>query len=230
MENSELNESLFDKKICCPVCGQNFLVKSVKVNAPRIASRDSDLFIRYYGINPYFYDVWICNSCGYSALKADFLKLKSYEKDLVIENISKKWKPKNFPDIIDAKHAIDRYKLALITATYAEKNSSTKAFIMLKIAWMYRLLEEKDMELSFINRSLSCFIDAFTNENFPIYGLQRDSLTYLIGDLYREVGNNSEALTWYSKVITTVGASQRIKELARDGRDLIKSLEKESNI
>lgn len=226
MENIEISKSLFDKKVCCPVCGTNFLVKAVKVNAPRIASRDSDLFIRYLGVNPYFYDVWICNECGYSALKADFLKLKSYEKDLIIENISKKWKRKNFPDIIDAKLAIYRYKLALITATYAEKNSSTKAFIMLKIAWMYRLLNNKDMEISFIDKSLDSFIKAFSNENFPMYGLQRDSLTYLIGDLYRQVGKNSEALNWYSKVITTVGASQKIKELARDGRELIKESEK----
>ena len=222
MDTNEITKSLFDKNVCCPICGSNFSVKSVKVNAPRISSRDSDLFIRYSGVNPYFYDVWICNNCGYSAMKSDFFKVKNHEKELITKNITPKWKPKNFPEIIDAKVAIDRYKLALITATFAQKSFGTKAFILLKIAWMYRLLEDKNSELSFIKRSLDCFLEAYSKESFPIYGLQRDSLTYLIGDLYRQLGNDSNALSWYSKVITTVGASQRIKELARNGRDIIK--------
>lgn len=222
MDNNEITKSLFDKNVCCPICSSNFSVKAVKVNAPRISSRDSDLFIRYSGVNPYFYDVWICNKCGYSAMKSDFFKVTNHEKELITKNITSKWKPKNFPEIIDAKIAIDRYKLALITATFAEKKNSTKAFLLLKIAWMHRLLNDKDTELSFIKRSLECFLEAYSRENFPIYGLQRDSLTYLIGDLFRKSGNNSDALSWYSKVITTVGASQRIKELARNGRDIIK--------
>ena len=222
MDNNEITKSLFNKDVCCPICSSNFSVKAVKVNAPRISSRDSDLFIRYSGVNPYFYDVWICNKCGYSAMKSDFFKVTNHEKELITKNITSKWKPKNFPEIIDAKIAIDRYKLALITATFAEKKNSTKAFLLLKIAWMHRLLNDKDTELSFIKRSLECFLEAYSRENFPIYGLQRDSLTYLIGDLFRKSGNNSDALSWYSKVITTVGTSQRIKELARNGRDIIK--------
>ena len=65
----------------CPICGKTFKTKAVKVNSPRIISKDSDFFIRYSVVNPYFYDVWICNSCGYAAMKSDFLKVKSYEKD-----------------------------------------------------------------------------------------------------------------------------------------------------
>lgn len=58
-----------------------------------------------------------------------------------------------------------------------------------------------------------------------MYGLNRDSLTYLIGDLNRRFNYNDTALQWYSKVMTTIGASYGVKELARTGTDLIKAIE-----
>ena len=55
-----------------------------------------------------------------------------------------------------------------------------------------------------------------------MYGLNRDSLTYLIGDLNRRLNYNDTALQWFSKVITTIGTSYRVKELDRTGTNLIK--------
>lgn len=168
MDIKDYTKQLFDKKVTCPICNNTFNVKSVKVNAPRITSKDSDLFIRYSGINPYFYDVWICNKCGYSALKSDFNKIKSFEKEFITNNITAKWTSKNFPEIYDVKIAIDRYKLALINATYLRRSNGTLAFILLKIAWMYRLLEDNKNELNFLKQSLNCFLKAFSNERLPL--------------------------------------------------------------
>ena len=83
---------LYDKKISCPVCDNEFTVKAIKTSSYKMKSRDSDFFIRYELINPYFYDVWLCNSCGYAAMKSDFLKIRSYQKDDVLNNISSRWK------------------------------------------------------------------------------------------------------------------------------------------
>ena len=223
MVNNNIIEHLYDKEVTCPVCNFKFTVKAVKINSPRVSSRDSDFFIRYSVINPYLYDVWICNSCGYAAMKTDFPKVKSYQKDLVLKNITRKWKPKEYPIVIDEEHAIERYRLALLSSITMEKPASSNAMILLKTAWMYRLLEETDKEKSLLSQALSAFIDAYTNENFPIYGLQRDSITYLIGELYRLTGDNENALQWYSKVITTIGASHKVKDLARTSKDIIKN-------
>ena len=56
-----------------------FKATAVKSSAYRMIKKDSDFFIRYSLINPYFYDVWVCNSCGYSAMKTDFHTLRSIE-------------------------------------------------------------------------------------------------------------------------------------------------------
>ena len=88
---------------------------------------------------------------------------------------------------------------------------------------MFRLLNDNVSEMSFLRQALEGFRNAYQNEPFPIYGLQRDSLTYLIGDLNRRAGNEDEALLWLSKTIVNTNASHRVKEMARTIKDLIKN-------
>lgn len=223
MNDTNITNHLFDKQVICPVCDSHFKTKTVKSKSPRVVSKDSDFFVRYSVANPYFYDVWICNSCGYAAMKSDFEKLKPHKKDLVLSNVTPKWKPREYSDILDEKLAIERYKLALLNAVLINLPDSTKAMISLKIAWMNRLLENSDQERLFLKQALEGFNDAYMKEIFPIYGLQRDSLMYLLGELNRRLGNDQDALVWYSKTIVSTNSSHRVKEMARIGKDLIKT-------
>ncbi|WP_051623445.1 DUF2225 domain-containing protein [Clostridium hydrogeniformans] len=222
-EESKPTESslLYNRTVICPVCDNQFKVRAVKVSAPRMVKKDSDFFITYNNINPYFYEVWICNSCGYAALKADFLKLRQFQKDLVLKNITSKWRGRDYPNTYTLDIAIERYKLALLNYVVTNSKDSSKAITCLKLSWMYRLKNSKD-ELVFLSKSLEGFKNAFLKESFPIYGMDKFTTMYLIGELNRRIGNNSEALTWISKVITTPGVSHKLKELARDMKDLIK--------
>lgn len=222
MNDTDVLNHLFDKQIICPVCNSHFKTKTVKSKSPRVISKDSDFFIRYSRVNPYFYDVLLCNSCGYAALRSDFDNIKTYKKELVLSNVTPKWKPRDYPDILDEKLAIERYKLALLNALLLNLADSTKAMISLKIAWMYRLLNNTEQEKVFLAQALDGFNTAYIYEVFPIYGLQRDSLMYLLGELNRKLGHYQEALQWFSKTIISINSSYKVKELARIGRDLIK--------
>ncbi|WP_026885814.1 DUF2225 domain-containing protein [Clostridium beijerinckii] len=223
MSDTSILNHLFDKQIVCPVCNSHFKAKTVKSKSPRVISKDSDFFIRYSVANPYFYDVLICNSCGYAAMRSDFEKLKLHKKELVLSNVTPKWKPREYPYILDEKLAIERYKLALLNAMLIDLPNSTKGMISLKIAWMYRLLDNNIQETLFLKQALEGFNNAYMTEIFPIYGLQRDSLMYLLGELNRKLGNNQDALQWYSKTIVNTNSSYKIKEMARVGKDLIKT-------
>ncbi|OCA98515.1 DUF2225 domain-containing protein [Clostridium beijerinckii] len=223
MSDTSILNHLFDKQIVCPVCNSHFKAKTVKSKSPRVISKDSDFFIRYSVVNPYFYDVLICNSCGYAAMRSDFEKLKSHKKELVLSNVTPKWKPREYPHILDEKLAIERYKLALLNAMLIDLPNSTKGMISLKIAWMNRLLDNNIQETLFLKQALEGFNTAYMTEIFPIYGLQRDSLMYLLGELNRRLGNNQDALQWYSKTIVNTNSSYKIKEMARVGKDLIKT-------
>ena len=166
--NNDVINYLFTKTVTCPVCDSQFTTKVVKSKSPRIESRDSDFFIRYSSkVNPYFYDIWICNSCGYSAQKSDFDTIKNYRKELVFSNITPKWKAREYPIILDEKLAIERYKIALLNAMLTDSPDSTKAMLSLKIAWMFRLLEDTSQENIFLGQALEGFTAAYSKEIFP---------------------------------------------------------------
>lgn len=215
-------KNLFLKEVNCPVCENSFKTPTVKVNAPRVISRDSDLFIRYEVENPYLYEVWLCPSCGYAALKTDFNKIREFQIKLVKEKITPRWVNREYDIPFSEKISIERYKLALVNSLVIESKSSTKAMICLKIAWMYRLLMDEVNEKNYINQALIAFNDTFINEKLPAYGLDRFSIMFLIGELHRRVGEDSLALRWFSEVITSIGAPQKVKEMARDGKDKIR--------
>lgn len=216
---------IYHTTVTCPVCKNSFKEKAVKSSSFRVSSKDTDFFIRYEIINPYFYDVWICNKCGYSALKIDFPKLRENEATLVLQNITPKFKNKNYPEEYDINIAIERYKMALINAVYTDSKPSKKAMICLKIAWMYRLLgteNSKELERNFLREALTGFEQAYMKEIFPLYGMDSHIMMYLIGELNRRLGSYSIALSWLSKLITSKGVKSNLKELARTQKDLIK--------
>lgn len=226
MENQRKEEltHIYDKEVTCPVCESVFKARTVKTASYKMIKKDSDFFIRYDLINPYFYDVWICNNCGYGAVKQDFLKIKSYEIKLVNEKIRPRWNSKQYGNVYNIDIAIERYKLALLNYVLIESKSSKKAMTCLKIAWMYRVKEDSENELVFLKEALEGFTNAYSTEDTPFYGIDNFTLMYLLGELNRKLGNIDSALSWFSKVITSNGASQKIKELARDQKDLIKEI------
>ena len=215
-------KNLFFKEVTCPVCDHKFRTLSVKVNAPRVHSRDSDFFIRYSNENPYLYEVWLCPSCGYAALKSDFEKIRGYQINLVKDKITPKWVNREYPVPFNEQVAIERYKLALLNAIVIESKSSTKAMLCLKIAWMYRLLLDKANEKTYLKQALLSFNDTYINEKLPVYGLDRFSIMFLIGEINRRIGDEQTSLRWFSEVITSIGAPQKVKEMARNGKDKIR--------
>jgi len=227
-EEKQEKSPLYGKEVTCPVCNHVFKATAVKSSAYRMIKKDSDFFIRYSQINPYFYDVWVCNSCGYSAMKSDFHTLRSIEIEQVQKSISPKWHGRTYPDTYDVHIAIERYKLSLLNYVITNAKSSKKAINCMKLAWMYRLLETEEseqMELMFLKQALEGLSDAYYCEAFPIYGMDKYNVMYLIGELNRRIGNTENSLIWFSNVITTPNVKQSLKELARDMKDLIKEEE-----
>ncbi len=214
--------SLYDTNAICPVCNNRFQAKAVKSSAYRRQKSDSDFFLRYASINPYFYEVWLCNVCGYAAMKQDFERIREYQKELVQKKIYPKWQGRRYPEVYDIEVAIERYKLALLNSVIIEAKTSRKALNCLRIAWMYRLLQDDTNEQLFLKQALEGFNEAYISEDFPICSMDKFTVIYLIGDLNRRIGNFDEANLWFSKVITAPNAAQKIKDIARDQRELIR--------
>jgi uncharacterized protein len=221
-KETTVEESLYDKSYICPVCNSGLKSKSVKTGKARLVSKDTDLMPRYENINPLFYDIVICSQCGYSALAKYFERIKAEQAVLIKTKISANYKTRTYPSVYDVDIAIERYKLALLNAVVKNTRNSEKAYICLKTGWLYRLKQDKDNEIKFLQQALIGFKEAFEKEPFPICGMDSYTLMYLIGELSRRLGSNQEAIRWLGRVITGKNVNPRLKDLARDQKDLIK--------
>lgn len=232
------SDFIFDKSFTCPVCDKEFKSKVVKVGKVKLISADTDLRPKYQLVDSLKYDVVVCPSCGYAALNRFFTYMTSPQAKLIKENISATFRGLNeTSDILTYDEAITRHKLALINTIVKKSKISERAYTCLKTAWLIRgkvetlpedtsdrnkVIEElKKEEDELLKNAYEGFLEAFSKESFPMCGMDENTTTYLVADLARRVGKNEEALRWLSKVITARDANERIKDKARDLKDMI---------
>ncbi len=220
-------EIVYQRKVNCPVCNTTFLTSSVRAGRIRFMDSESDLRPIYSGFDPLVYDVVVCTSCGYAHLNKYFKSVSDYKMNQVKEKISTSYNGKRYDRFYSYKDGIERYKLALFNSIEGGDLDGMRAFLCLKISWLYRgywrelkkdsakdfskINELKDMENLFSSHALEGFIIAFNNEPFPIVGLDQNTLEYLIAELYRKQGKPTEARKWLSRVVGKTN-SKRLKE------------------
>jgi uncharacterized protein len=213
---------VYERKAECPVCYKQISIPTVKTSGIRILSRDTDFMTYYQEPNPMFYEAWLCKSCGYAALSSRFETITGTQRKLVRDKISSKWKfNKSYPLLFDVETAIEIHQIALLNAVIKMGRDSEKALICLKIAWLYRLKNEPENEKKFLSQALTGFINTYEKESFPIAGMDEATIQYLIGELYRRLGDNSNALLWFGKTLIDRKAKDRIKNMARNQKDRI---------
>ena len=144
----------------------NFKAKTVKSGKARLVSTDTDFKPTYSIVNPIYYDVILCPFCGYAALAQYFSSIRGTQINWIKTQISALFKMKIYPDTYTTEIAIERYKLALLNAVVKKAKSSEKAYICLKLGWLYRDLEDKDNEIRFLEQALKGFMSAF-ERTFP---------------------------------------------------------------
>jgi len=232
------SELLFDKTYTCPVCDREFKSKTVRTGRVKLAGADTDLRPKYNPVDSLKYDAVVCPNCGFAALTRFFTYVSPTQAKLIKENISASFKGmKETGDIYSYDDAITRHKLALVNTIIKRGKVSEKAYTCLKIAWLIRGKAEtldlktkdykviihalKKEENEFIAKAYQGFSDAFSKERFPMCGMDEITTTYLVADLARRAGRFNEANRFISKVIISRNTPERIKQKARDLKDLI---------
>lgn len=218
-----MNEFLYDKEIKCPVCSKNFKVTKVKSKGCRVASRDTDFCVYYEGLNPLFYDIWVCENCGYAAQGDKFEELNYRDSRLILEKLAPKWSKRSFSGERSIDTAIEAFKLALLNLQLRKAKSSEYAKICLRISWLYRLKND-DKEMDFLKFTLKHYNDTYEKERFPVEKLDEFTCLYMIGELSRRIGNYEESIKWLSRLISSPEARKNpgLIESARDQFQLAK--------
>ncbi len=212
---------VFEKSYECPVCLKNFKSNTVKSGKLKLESVDYDLRPIFTPIEPMLYEVIICNSCGYSAIKQNFFHITDRQGEFILKTITPQFKPVNYPMEMELSMGIDSFKLALLNTIVKKGRDGEKGYICLKLAWLYRLANDKERELTFIQQAYEGLVSALTKERTPICGMDENTILYLLATFCYRLGKFDEGIRHLSKLIVAKTSNTRLKERARDLKDMI---------
>ena len=221
---------LFDKTHKCPVCDSEFKCKMVRTGKAKLVSQDMDLRPKYQGIDPLKYDAILCPVCGYASLNRYFNFVMSSQAKQIKEQISStvKYTSEN-GKTYSYDEAITRHKMALLNTVVKRGKVSERAYTCLKLAWLFRGKREvmmqgeysKEEAKALYEEEKEClknahegFVAAFSQEEFPMCGMDQYTVTFLVAELSRRIGEYEEAKRWVSKVLVARDANRRIKDKA----------------
>ena len=129
----------FDKSYKCPVCESDFKVKSIKTGKAKLLGVDDDLRPKYQGVDSLKYDSIVCSKCGYAALGRYFNYISGPQIKLIREKITPYFKGVDTNcEVYSYDEAIIRHQLALANAVTKKGKVSERAYICLKLAWLFR--------------------------------------------------------------------------------------------
>ncbi|MBS7339297.1 MAG: DUF2225 domain-containing protein [Lachnospiraceae bacterium] len=235
---------LFDKSYECPVCYEKIKARTVKAGKARLIKSDMDLRPVYEHIEPLKYDVILCPHCGYTALSRYFGGLTASQIKDIKENISKSFRATEEPkDAFSYDYAIYLYKMSLANALVKHAKASEKAYICLKAGWLCRSYAEnldkgtadyekkfkelKQQEKEFHKNALEGFLTAREKENYPMCGMDEATVEYLVAVLAMEFDQLDVSARIISNLIVSPSANSRMKDKARDIKELLVAKMKE---
>jgi len=207
---------LYKKIITCPICGNEFEERIVKKTKLRAVSYDFDLKPNFEHINPLIYDIFMCDKCGYTAMNRFFDKIWGKRAEFIEEQVTPKFKPREYPFVLSLDDALERYKLALYNAVVKKAVSSEKAYICMKLGWLYRAKKDEENEKLFLKNARAGLIEAYETEHMPICDMNEHTVAFLIAAFSKIIGNSEEALRWVSPIILSRTAMDRTKQRALD--------------
>lgn len=235
---------LFDKTYECPVCYKEIKSRTMKAGKAKLIRTDMDLRPVYEHIEPIKYDVVICPHCGYAALTRYFKGLTPSQSKAIKEHISKNFQPAQQGKLTYTyEEALYRYKLSLANAIVKHAKASEKAYICLKGGWLLRGMQEnldkedkeyaskvkqaREQEQEFLKNALEGFLSARQNEMYPMCGMDENTVEYLVAVLAMEFEQFDVASRLISGILLSTSANNRMKDKARDIKEILLSKIKE---
>lgn len=223
--------TLYDRKLRCSICNNEFTSKKIRSKFIKVSSYDSDFCPTYAegSVNALFYNVYVCPKCGYS-FSDDFSNyFPPTTKEQIQVQISSKWKPHNFGDDRTLEDAIQTYKLASLSASLKKEKHVLIGGLYLRTAWLYRLKQNEIQEQRFLSFAIKEYNESYSRDDFKGTQISEIRLLYLLGDLSNRVGNYDQAVKFLSMVIEKQKSTieTHIVEMAKDKWHEIRNSQKQ---
>lgn len=246
-EKKEFREEdvLFRKSYNCPVCDADFKTLTVRTGKVRSVGQGDYLRPLYKDMDPLKYDAVVCPYCGYAALSRYFNSVMPIQRKRIQEQIGE-----NFKGLVVSKdkfsyeEAVVRYKMVLYCDVVAGAKNSRKAYSCLKLAWLIQGMLDTEKETMNVNDYIELQSDeqeciknayegytmAFSNETFPMSGMDEVTVSFLLAELAYKLGKYRESLMQISRIMGHANAPARIKDKALDLKEQIREQVKNEKV
>lgn len=203
-------DDFLTKEQTCRLCSNKFSSLAVKKSAQPVKKTESDFCIHYERETPYFYSVYICPACGYGFLE-------SFEKKppaAMREKLNPL--PDFFSEKRDAPTAQLAFKRAIECAKIQEESDMVMASLFLHLSWIMRVQKEAEAEKEAQKKALAYYKGVYEESDLK----DASKVMYLIGELYRRLGDVKEAVYWYSRVANDRRSNEAVRRMAREAWQL----------
>ena len=200
----------------CPVCDSRFRSQAV-VSTNSFGGKRTDFHERAAGTQPLPYLVHMCSRCGYSGSERDFTE-DSEVSALVKEHVWNELAPMLSHGTVTGS---EKYESAAKVAEWQGMEPRHSADLLLRAAWC--CVDEGDVEAErFFRRKAAWAFEKSLESWDGVAREERAVLTYLVGELWRRVGDASKASDWFNRVqgeIMDAAGQQWVIDAARQQRD-----------
>jgi uncharacterized protein (DUF2225 family) len=180
-------------ELSCPICGNSFHSQAV-VSTNAFGGKRTDFHERAAGTQPLAYLIHMCGECGYSGGERDFTNMAEVSP-LVREHVLNELAPMAPVSVTGSA----KYEAAAKVAEWQGAEARQVADLLLRAAWC--CVDEADIEAERYFRRLAAwsFEQALSSyDGVPVE--ERGVLTYLIGELWRRIGDLRQAREWFDRV------------------------------
>jgi hypothetical protein len=203
----------------CPVCETRFRSQAV-ISTNSFGGKRTDFHERAAGTQPLPYLVHMCDQCGYTGAERDFTD-EADVTPVVREHVWTELAPALTLPRTNGVLGSEKYEAAAKVAEWQGLEPRHVADLLLRAAWC--CVDEGDIEAErFFRRKAAWAFERSLDAFDGVAREERAVLTYLVGELWRRVGDAREARAWFDRVpgeVMDAATQQWVLDAARQQRD-----------
>ena len=207
-------------KLHCPVCDTRFHSLAAKVTR-RLGECRSDFREEGSGKHALPYLVHVCVNCGYAGQSEQFDEAVEIAPELrarVYAELSPRMPAPRVPGApVVPLPGSEKYEAAAMIAEWQRADARHIADLWLRAAWCCQDEHDIEAERYYRRKAVWSFQEALENYD-GIPADERAPVTYLVGELWRRIGDDAQASQWFARVpdeIVDFEAQEYILDVAR---------------
>ena len=180
--------------LLCPVCDATFVSQAVETTNG-FGGKRTDFHERAAGVQPLPYFVHLCPTCGYAGIDRDF------GDDVPLEpTVRARVRDELMPSLAsEVPSGSLKYEHAAKVATWQGCEARYLGDLYLRAAWCAVDEGDHEAERFFRRHAAWAFADALAQYD-GVEANERAVLTYLVGELWRRIGDEDLAEAWFDRV------------------------------